>query len=144
MDREEKAANKLWTPQYFLFMAVSFLFYLPHYTFFSLLPLYALHVGGDYTVAGMMTGVFSLVSLMFRPVFGRMLDLKGRKPVVLTGLSIILAVTLSYNFCFNAAALITVRLIHGAGFSAGTTAIATVVADIVPRKDWRKESATSA
>ncbi|NLM22040.1 MAG: MFS transporter [Peptococcaceae bacterium] len=131
---KQTSADKLWTGQYFLFMAVSLLFYLQHYTFFSLLPLYAMKVGGNNTVAGMMTGVFSLVSLLFRPLFGRMLDLKGRKPVVITGLGIIVLVTFSYNFCFNASSLIVIRIIHGAGFSAGTTAISTVVADIVPKK----------
>lgn len=125
--------NKLWTRQYLLVMMVNLLTNITHYIFLTLLPMYAIHIGGDNADAGLMTGLFSIAALVFRPVFGKLLDKNGRKIVVMIGLTLIALMSVSYIFSHTIPVLIAFRIINGIGFSAGSTAIATVVADILPK-----------
>ncbi|GAB6194565.1 MFS transporter [Desulfocastanea catecholica] len=119
---------------YFLIMLVNFFFFLVHYMSLTLLPLYALHIGGNNTHAGLMTGVFTMSALLFRPLVGKIVDTKGRKPVMIGGLLIIGIISFSYIYCNSINRLLVLRLLQGIGFSAGTTAITTVLTDILPIK----------
>lgn len=127
------STNKLWTSQYILVMMVNLLTYINHFIFISLLPMYAIHIGGNNTDAGLMTGLFSIAALVFRPIFGKLLDKRGRKPVVIIGLTIIAIMSASFIISSTIPALIILRSINGIGFSAASTAIGTVVTDILPK-----------
>lgn len=115
-----------------MLMLANFFTSLVHFIFITLLPLYALSIGGNNVQAGLLTGLYSFSALIFRPVFGKLLDKKGRKPVVLIGLSLITLMSAAYILCDTVSILLVLRMINGIGFSAGSTAIATVIADIVP------------
>ncbi|UWG98213.1 MFS transporter [Dehalobacter sp. DCM] len=125
--------NKLWTTQYFLVMMVNLLTFINHFIFIALLPVYVIHIGGTNTDAGLLTGLFSIAALVFRPVFGKLLDNKGRKIVLIMGLTLITIMSASFIFTRTISLLMIFRIINGIGFSAGSTAISTVVADILPK-----------
>lgn len=131
---EQNKEEKLWNRQYLQCMLVNFFLMMNHYMNLTLLPLFALYLGGNNTHAGLMTGVFTIFALMFRPVFGSLLDTKGRRPVIILGIVILLSTSVSYNFSDSIFCLIVLRLLNGVGFSAGTTALSTIVSDFVPAK----------
>ena len=126
--------DSLWQAPYFIIILVNFFFFIAHYMSLTLLPLYALHIGGNNTQAGLMTGVFTIAALLFRPPVGRLVDTKGRKPVLAAGLILIGIVSFSYMSCSTINQLLILRVLQGIGFSAGTTAITTVLTDILPTK----------
>jgi MFS family permease len=126
--------NELWNLRYVLLMLANFFTSLVHFSFLTLLPLYALKLGGNNTQAGLMTGLYSLAALLCRPIFGKMLDKLGRKPVVIIGLTLITLSCAAFIFTHSMAVFLFFRIFNGIGFSAGSTAIATVVADILPVK----------
>ncbi|UWG99326.1 MFS transporter [Dehalobacter sp. DCM] len=113
-------------------MLANFLTSMVHSSSLALLSLYALKIGGSNSQAGLLTGIYSFSALVFRPVFGQMLDKHSRKTVVILGLSLITLSTVAYVFTQSISVLLIFRTINGIGFSAGSTAIATVVADILP------------
>jgi multidrug resistance protein len=51
-----------------------------------LLPFYAQHFGANALLVGLLSTSFSLMQLLFAPVWGRLSDLVGRRPVILVGL----------------------------------------------------------
>ena len=51
-----------------------------------LLPFYALHFGANALLVGLLSTSFSLMQLLFAPVWGRLSDRVGRRPVILAGL----------------------------------------------------------
>lgn len=122
----------IWSRQYLLIIMVNFFFFLADCMLLSLLPLYALHVGGSNAQAGLMTGIFTFAALLCRPLFGRLLDKKGRRAVLWLGLILMFLGALSFAFLSTIGVLLVFRFINGIGFSAGTTAITTVVSDILP------------
>jgi MFS transporter, DHA1 family, tetracycline resistance protein len=58
-----------------------------------LLPFYAQHFGANALLVGLLSTSFSLMQLLFAPVWGRLSDRVGRRPVILVGL---LGSSLSY------------------------------------------------
>jgi len=58
-----------------------------------LLPFYAEHFGANALLVGLLSTSFSLMQLLFAPVWGRLSDRVGRRPVILAGL---LGSSLSY------------------------------------------------
>jgi len=96
------------------------------------LPKYAIDIGESEFIAGLITGIFALAALLFRPVFGNLLDSKGRKIVLITGVIIFSLATMSYNFAYVVGILLALRFLHGIGFSAHTTAAGTIFSDIIP------------
>ena len=55
--------------------------------FFPLLPLYARDFGADGLQTGLLVSVYSLVQLVLAPVWGRISDRVGRRPVLIVGLA---------------------------------------------------------
>ena len=51
-----------------------------------LLPFYAAHFGANALLVGLLSTSFSLMQLLFAPVWGRLSDRVGRRPVILAGL----------------------------------------------------------
>jgi len=70
------------------------------------LPLYALHIGGDKSAAGLLTGPFSFSALLFRPFWGKLIDIRGRKTVLLAGILVTL-VSFAYSFAYAVVILLT-------------------------------------
>lgn len=98
------------------------------------LPLYAIHLGGDNSISGMLFGFFMFVAILFRPLFGKIIDEKSRRIVLIIGAVVTAFITLSYVFAFSIGLLLVMRSLHGIGFSATTNASGTVISDIVPKR----------
>lgn len=124
--------NKLWSKTYIIMLVVSLLVGTGHYILMGTLPLYAANLSGKASAAGLMVTLLTLSALLFRPVFGNLMDKRGRKVVLVTGAAILMAVAVLYNLTSVILLIFINRFINGIGFSAHTTASGTIVADVVP------------
>ena len=98
------------------------------------LPLYLLELGGNKVTAGTLMMLFTFSALVFRPTFGKLLDTQGRKKTLIFGL---VCFTLTSLLLLFAEAIIWVyilRLLQGIGLSAFSTALGTVLSDVIPKK----------
>ena len=93
----------------------------------------SIHLGGNNSISGLLFGLFMAAAILFRPLFGTLIDDKSRRMVLIVGCIISTVISLSYVFAFSIAILLFVRSLHGIGFSATTNASGTIVSDIVPR-----------
>ena len=78
-----------------------------------LLPVYAHELGANAIQVGLIFAAFSLTRSIFVPFFGKLSDLRGKKPVLLTGLSIYCALSLLYSISNGIWHLIFLRLMQG-------------------------------
>lgn len=124
--------SKLWTKNYNIMMVVSFILSISMTMTMATLPLYAQHIGGSTSTAGLVIGVFSFSALLFRPVVGNLLDSRGRKMVLIAGIIIFSLSQLSYVFAYTVGILLVLRFFHGIGFSAQSTSVGTIFSDITP------------
>ena len=94
-------------------------------------PLYIVELGGSPVEVGLVAGGFSLGVLAARPFVGRAVDTRGRRPLLIAG-SLIAAAAAPLYALPVIGLLVIVRLLHGAGLSAFTTASTTLAADYAP------------
>ena len=85
-----------------------------------LLPVYIKHYGGSPIVGGLLLASFSCMQFLFSPIWGRMSDKYGRRPMMLLSL---IGSAVSY-FCFGAAPNLVVLFL--ARISAGVLSAASL------------------
>jgi predicted MFS family arabinose efflux permease len=95
------------------------------------LPLYVRDLGGSPIEVGIIIGAFSVGVLLARPFAGRAVDRGGRRKVLLLG-ALVAAAVAPFYLITAFAALVAVRVVHGAGLSAFTSASTVLVADLAP------------
>jgi len=119
----------LWTKNYILIVFNNLLMFLVHHTLFTAIPLFMQGLGSPNYMMGLSTTVFAFSALLFRPIFGLMIDKKGRQTSMLAGLGITMLALALYGFAETDIAILVLRALHGAGFSALSTLALTMVAD---------------
>jgi MFS family permease len=127
------AGNKIFTKPYNLLLIVTVLIFTGHYMLMGTMPLYARELTGSNVIAGMMVTSLTIAALLFRPIFGKLIDSKGRKTVLVIGAILLLGSAVLYQFSYIIIVLILSRIFTGVGFSAHTSAASTIVSDITPK-----------
>lgn len=127
-----KNKPKLWSNYYVYTILVSLIINTSSIMLITVLPLFTVSIGGNNSLAGLLTTILTASSLVFRPIFGKMIDTKGRKNVLIVGLSLFTLSTILLMVSSNIILLLLLRLIQGVGLSGFSTALATILSDIVP------------
>ncbi|HEX2253588.1 MAG TPA: MFS transporter [Thermoanaerobaculia bacterium] len=94
---------------------IGFLIVLP------LLPFYALRFGASDTMVGLLISTFAFAQLASSPLWGRLSDRLGRRPVILGSLLVSAAAFLLFGLAESVALLFASRLVQGIG--GGTTGV---------------------
>lgn len=95
------------------------------------LPLYAEHFGATAVQIGWLVGIFSLAQFFFAPVWGKISDRVGRKPVLLIGVLGTVGGYLLMGLAHTVLLLFVARLIQGIA-GANISAAQAYLADISP------------
>lgn len=124
--------NKLFVKEYILIVIICGLGRICNHMQAVTIPLYVQSIGYSATLAGLMTTVYTIVSVIFRPFIGVMLDSKGRWIIFMLGTGLFAFSSGMFGYMNALWLLFTVRLLHGLGFSAHTTSINTMGTDVIP------------
>jgi MFS family permease len=107
-----------------LYMAVSLYF---------LLPVYLRQFGPRQSQVGLIMGIFSVVAIAVRPLFGRMIDVRGGKPIALAGLAILILGVPFFHFVRDAGWLpLVLRAFMGVGWGVSMSATIAMCSDLAP------------
>ncbi len=108
----------LWTRPFLVLTACFFLAF-SNISFFYLYPLALDAVGISKALIGWVMGIFSLSTVLSRPLMGHLVSKKGERMVIWWGMVLMTAASAAYlwikGFGFP---LLVVRVVHGIGFSA--------------------------
>lgn len=130
---KEISKPSIWTRNFILIMASNFFVFMGFQMLLPTMPVYVQQLGGTEDMVGLVIGIFTITAVALRPFAGRALDTRGRRIVYLFGLFIIVISTLSYKLMATVGMVLALRLLHGIGWGASTTAAGTVAADIIPK-----------
>jgi MFS family permease len=120
-------------PRSFYLLIVANLFFFSSFQWtFGTLPGYVQALGGDAAQIGLAFGLFTLSAVAARPVIGWLIDRWGRKPVLLLGSGLFTLSPILYSLAGSLWPFMAVRLLHGVGIAAFTTAYTALVADLAP------------
>ncbi len=98
-----------------------------------LLPVYAHDLGASGLYVGLIFGAFSISRTFFLPYFGRLSDIKGRKPIILPGFLAYALISLAFIFSNAIHTLIIIRFFHGIASAMLMPVIQAYIGDITPR-----------
>jgi MFS family permease len=104
-----------------ILMSVAFVDMLGFAMIFPLLPFYALRLGGQAWIVGPLVASFSVAQLASAPLWGRVSDRYGRRPVMLIGLGGAGLAYLIFGFADSIWLLFASRIVQGLG--GGTTGV---------------------
>jgi len=102
------------------------------------LPFYAENVGATPTQLGLLMAVYSLMQLIFAPMWGRISDKIGRKPVIMIGIFGLSVSFFLMGFSSQLWMLFAARIIGGFLSSANMPTVMAYVADITTPEDRGK------
>lgn len=128
MERNDTFWNKnFWLAllgYFFLFMSISLFF---------LFPLFLKQFGPSESRVGMIMGIHSLMAILIRPFFGRLIDVRGRKEISLSGISLLILAFPLFHLIRDAGFFpLTLRAITGLGWGISMTATITICSDLAP------------
>jgi DHA1 family multidrug resistance protein-like MFS transporter len=98
-----------------------------------LLPIYAHDLGATGFYIGLIFGAFSISRTVFLPWFGRLSDVKGRKPFIVPGFLAYALISLAFIYSNTVNTLITIRFIQGIASAMLMPVIQAYIGDITPR-----------
>lgn len=96
------------------------------------LPLYIEETGGNSQQIGVVMGAFAIGLLLFRSGLARLADGRGRKLVLLIGMTAVAFAPLGYLLTNSIPMLIGVRAFHGVSIAAFALAYSALVIDLSP------------
>lgn len=124
---------KLWSRDFIIASALNFLLVLVFYLLVVVVGLHAIRdLHATPSQAGLIAGVFIIGVLGGRLLIGQLMDRLGRKRSLLVGLFLAAVANLFYFAAVGVAALIATRFLHGVAVGIAATAIASVVAHLIP------------
>jgi DHA1 family multidrug resistance protein-like MFS transporter len=98
-----------------------------------LLPIYAHDLGASGLYVGLIFGAFSISRTFFLPYFGRLSDLKGRKPVIVPGFFAYALISIAFIYSDTVSTLIIIRFFHGIASAMLMPVIQAYIGDITPK-----------
>lgn len=124
--------EELFTKNFVLTSLSTFAIFTSFYFLLVTLPIYILELGGSESEIGLIIGVFTISAVLLRPFIGMGVDIVGRRKILVAGSVIFLVSMLLYNYTTSVLSLLLLRVFHGIGWGAATTAASTLIADIAP------------
>lgn len=127
--------NQIFTKRFISLFFTNLSIFLVFYSLITTLPLYASGIL-DRTddEAGLLVTAFLVSAILMRPFSGKLLDLYGKKRLLLISLLFYLACTILYVVFKEFTVLLGLRFFQGIWFSIATTAAGALAADIIPNK----------
>lgn len=127
--------TKIFTTRFLSLFITNLVIFLVFYSLITTLPLYASGLlGRSDDEAGLLVTIFLLSAIIMRPFSGKLLDLYGKKRLLILSLIFYLLCTILYTVFKEFTVLLALRFFQGIWFSIATTATGSLAADIVPAK----------
>lgn len=125
--------EKIWTKRFISLFITNLTVFFVFYGLVTTLPLYALDVLKQTDKeAGLLLTAFLVSAIIVRPFSGKLLDVFGKRKLLLIGLACYFLCSVLYLWIKPLPLLLMLRFFHGVWFSIITTAAGSLAADIVP------------
>lgn len=130
----EKIRQPIWTKDFISITIINLVLFFGFQMLLPTLPIYVKSIGGMDSVIGWIAGFSTIASLIIRPFSGLALDKFGRKGIFLTGIGVIIVVTLTYMWFPVVGIILAIRFLHGIGWGMASTASSTIATDVIPKE----------
>ncbi|SMD09231.1 MFS transporter [Sporomusa malonica] len=122
----------LWSKDFIFLCIANFFYFGSFYLILPILPQYVVELGGTPSQIGLVTGYFTLASVVLRPYLGKYADEHGRKRVMLFGVGFFALLFVVYSQVQEVIPLYILRILHGVAHGAFIAACFAYVAELAP------------
>ncbi|MBD7984105.1 MFS transporter [Sporosarcina sp. Sa2YVA2] len=130
MDEQQQ---NLWTKDFIFISVINFFLMLVMYLLIvTIAPFAVKEYGASTSMAGLVSGIFIIGTLIARIATGSIIGKVGSKKILFIGLVVSLIATAFYFGAHTMPLLLVNRLFHGVGLGIASTATGTMVAQIIP------------
>jgi MFS family permease len=128
----DACAPSFWNKDFLLGISGFFCLYMAVSLFF-MLPIFLEKFGPRQSQIGLIMGVFSIVAIAVRPLFGRAIDVRGGKPIALAGLAVLIIGVPFFHLVRDAGWLpLVLRAVMGVGWGLSMSATISLCSDQGP------------
>ena len=125
--------ERLWTKNYTLLLLANIFTCFSYIAISTIITLYINDIGGNNRVAGIMTAAMTFLTMLSRPLIGKLLDSFGRRPFLVLGAILFALMTAAYCIAGTIPVLTAVRLLYGITMVCYTASTNTMLSDIIPQ-----------
>lgn len=127
--------NQIFTKRFIALFLTNLMVFLIFYGLITTLPLYVTgNLGRTDDDAGLLVTAFLISAIIVRPFSAKLLDIYGKKNMLVLSMIMYLLCTVLYIFIEPFTILLVLRFLQGIWFSIATTATGSLAADIVPNQ----------
>ena len=125
--------NQIFTKRFIALFLTNISVFLIFYGLVTTLPLYVTGtLGRTDDDAGLLVTAFLISAIIVRPFSAKLLDIYGKKNMLVISMILYMVCTIFYLFIEPFAILLVLRFLQGVWFSIATTATGSLAADIIP------------
>ncbi|MGI6333158.1 MAG: MFS transporter [Saccharofermentanales bacterium] len=124
---------RLWSPSFIVLLLSGTMTSIGFNIVSPTLAKYAVGLGASLATAGILTGLFSITALIFRPISGVVADRLNKKRLLIISTIIIGLAAIGYAVSLSLVLLFIFRIIHGTAFAISGTVNAALLAETLPR-----------
>lgn len=130
----DEQKQNLWTKDFIFISVINFFLMLVMYLLIVTIAPFAVNeYGASTSMAGLVSGIFIIGTLIARIATGRIIGKVGSKKILIIGLVVSSVATAFYFAAGTMPLLLANRLFHGMGLGIASTATGTMVAQIIPQ-----------
>lgn len=126
-------SETIWNKDFVMLLTINIFVFISFNMIMTSIAKFASQLGGDEAKAGLVAGIFSVSSLLMRPVAGNMADRINKKLIYVCALALIAVSILGYSISKSTELVILFRLLHGIGWAAATTVGMTMASNTAPK-----------
>jgi predicted MFS family arabinose efflux permease len=129
----KKNTEKLWSGYFIMFLIIGFVISTAVFLLDNILSIYANDVWGSKSAGGLLTTTFTFGSIIATAVCGVVIDRTGRKRAIIFGFGIFTVGIIGMAIFKSQGVSYVMRVLQGVGKGVGGVAMASAVADVVPK-----------
>ena len=126
--------SRIWTRDFTLIVITTFITFMNFHIHLSAFSYYIISIGGTDAIAGTASLLYSIASVVMRPVVGWLLDTRGRRICLLLGALIFGLLPFGFIVIGSISLAIVLRAVQGLAWAFCGTAPNTMACDIIPQE----------
>jgi len=126
--------SRIWTRDFILIVLTTFITFMNFHIHLSAFSYYIISIGGTDAIAGTASLLYSIASVVMRPVVGWLLDTKGRRLVLLVGSLAFGLLPFGFIVIGSISLAIILRAVQGLALAYCGTGPNTIACDIIPKE----------
>ena len=126
-------STSLWSKEYVITLLVGLITSFGFSMVYTIISAYSIKIGATLSIAGVVSGIFSISALVSRPFSGLVSDRYNKKRLFVVSTLAIAIAFLGYSVSSNISILMFFRIFHGAAFALSGTASIALISELVPK-----------